>query len=58
MYNRYSIYDVDKEDLIDSVSKSTLYYQKYKQRKTATWKESMDLKINKFGESIKLKIID
>ena len=55
----YSIYKIDKENLIDSVSKSTLYYQKNK------YKENCSLERRpgsgrkpKFEESIRQKIID
>ena len=34
----YSIYKIDKENLIDSVSKSTLYYQKNKYKENCRFK--------------------
>ena len=54
-----SIYKINKENLIDSILKSTLYYQKNK------YKENCSFEIrpgsgrkHKFDESIKQKIID
>ena len=42
----YSIYKIDKENLIDSVSKSTLYYQKINIKKTVVSKENLDQEEN------------
>ena len=52
----YSNYKIDKENLIDSISKSTLYYQKINyccfERRPGSGRK------HKFEESIKQKIID
>ena len=54
----YSIYKIDKEILIDSVSKSTLYYQKINIKKTVVSKEDLDQEEkNKFEESIRQKLL-
>ena len=42
----YSIYKIDKENLIDSISKSILYYQKINIKKTEVSKEDLDLEEN------------
>ena len=43
----YSIYKIDQENLIDSVSKSTLYYpKKINIKKTVVSKEDLDQKEN------------
>ena len=42
----YSIYKIDKENMIDSVSKSTLYYQKINIKKTVVSKEDLDQEEN------------
>ena len=42
----YSIYKIDKENLIDSISKSTLYYQKLNIKKTVVSKEDLDQEEN------------
>ena len=42
----YSIYKIDKENLIDSISKSTLYYQKINIKKTVVSKEDLDQEEN------------
>ena len=42
----YSIYKIDKENLIDSISKSTLYYQKINIKKTVVLKEDLDQEEN------------
>ena len=41
----YSYYKIDKENLIDSISKSTLYYQK-NMKKTVVLKEDLDQEEN------------
>ena len=41
----YLIYKIDKENLIDSISKSTLYYQK-NIKKTVVSKEDLDQEEN------------
>ena len=55
----YSIYKIDKENLIDSVSKSTLYYQKNKYKGNCSFERRPGSgRKPKFEESIKQKIID
>ena len=55
----YSIYKIDKENLIDSVSKSTLYYQKNKYKENCSFERRPGSgRKPKFEESISQKIID
>ena len=55
----YSIYKIDKENLIDSVSKSTLYYQKNKYKENCSFERRPGSgRKPKFEESIRQKIID
>ena len=59
MDNWYSIYKIDKENLIDSVSKSTLYYQKNKYKENCSFERRPGSgRKPKFEESIRQKIID
>ena len=46
MNKGYSIYKIDKENLIDSISKSILYYQKINIKKTVVSKEDLDQEEN------------
>ena len=57
MIKGYSIYHINKENLIDSVSKSTLYYQqKNKYNENNSLERSSGLGRNpKFNESVKQK---
>ena len=54
----YYIYKIDEENLIDSISKSTLYYQKYKYKENCSfkWRPGSGRKL-KFEESIRQKIL-
>ena len=55
----YSIYKIDKENLIDSISKSTLYYQKNKYKENCSFERRPGSgRKPKFDESIEQKIID
>ena len=54
----YSIYKIDKENLIDSVSKSTLYYQKKYKENCSFERRPGSGRNPKFEESIRQKTID
>ena len=55
----YSIYKIDKENLIDSISKSTWYYQKNKYKEIWSFERRPGSgRKPKFEESIRQKIID
>ena len=42
----FSIYKIDKENLIDSISKSTLHYQKINIKENCSLKEDLDQEEN------------
>ena len=59
MDREYSIYQINMENFIDLVSKSTWKYHKnkYKKKSSFEWRSKSNRK-PKFDESVKLKIID
>ena len=59
MDKEYSIYQINNDNLIDSFSQSTLYYQKNKYKKNCSFERRCESsRKHKSDEFAKLKIID